>query len=72
MLFSDQIFQTFFDKRLGRVFALNHGRVSETLVLLAFEALRENQKLDLEFQKFSQVLKKLIRVIKKLGHVFQL
>ena len=48
------------------------GQVSQALVRWAFAALRENQKLDRELVKFGQVFKKLVRVIKKLGHVFVL
>ena len=39
---------------------------------LVENGLRESQKLDLEFKKFGQVFKKLVRVIIKLGHVFLL
>ena len=46
--------------------------VFQTLARWPFAALRENQKLDREFVKFGQVFKKLVRVIKKLGHVFVL
>ena len=46
------------------------GQVFQTLVLWAFEALIENQKLDREFEKFGQVFKNLAEVIKNLGRVF--
>ena len=39
---------------------------------LVENGLRESHKLDLEFKKFGQVFKKLVRVIIKLGHVFLL
>ena len=66
MLFSDQILQNLHHQkaRLSICF--------KTRGQWAFEALRENQNLDLEFEKFDRVFKTLVRVIKKLGHVFVL
>ena len=73
MLFSDQIFQNFVrQKARPSICFKTRGRICEALVLCAFEALTENQKFDLEFEKFGQLFKKLVRVIKKLGHVFVL
>ena len=48
------------------------AEVFQTIIHWEFEALRENQKPDREFEKFDQVFKKLIRVIKKPSHVFAL
>ena len=68
MFFSDQIFRNFLrQKALPSICFKTRGWVSETCDLWAFEALRENQKLDLEFEKFGQVFKKLVRVVKKLA-----
>ena len=58
----------FLNKSLSREFALKYAaKFFKTLLYWAFEALRENQKLDQEFEKFSQVFKKLVRVIKSLA-----
>ena len=63
-----RISKILFDKRLAQAFAFKRrGRVIKTLVRWAFEALRENQKLGWEFEKFAQVFKKLVRVIKSLA-----
>ena len=68
MLFSDPIFQNFLrQKARPSICFKTRGRISETLDLWAFGALRENQKLDLQFEKFGQIFKKLVRAMKKLG-----
>ena len=46
------------------------GWVFQILVHWGFEALIENQKLERELEKFSQVFRKLAEVIEKLGYVF--
>ena len=62
----------FFQKVRPSIRFKTRGQVFQTLVRWPFAALRKNQKLDRQFLKFGQVFKKLVRVIKKFGHVFVL
>ena len=59
MLFSLQIFQNFLRQKARRI--------SETLALWAIEDLTENQKLDLEFEKFDKFLKSFSEWLKSLA-----
>ena len=66
-LFTDHLF-----KRFGRVFPLKQA--AEFFKHVPAELLQssEKKKLDRKFVKFGQVFNKVVRVIKKLGHVFVL
>ena len=56
MFFSDQIFQNFHRQKARlSIYFKTRGRVSETRDLGNFDDLRENQKLDLEFEKFKSL-----------------
>ena len=69
LLFPGQILKNSLrQKTRSSVCIKTHGRVFQLLVSWFFEALRKNQKLDGEFEKFSWVLsKKVVRVIKGLA-----
>ena len=66
VLFTKKIFENSLgqETRLSICFK-TRSYVFQTFVRLAFEVLRENRKLDREFEKFGQVFK-------KLGHVLAL
>ena len=52
-VFSDQIFQNVHRQKARlSIYFKTRGRVSETRDLWGFDDLRENQKLDLEFENF--------------------
>ena len=71
VIFRDQIFKNSLPQKAGPSTCFKkRSRVFQTFVRWAFEALKENQKFDWEFEKFGQVFKKLVRGIKKLDHVF--
>ena len=73
MLLTDQTFtNSLRQKTWLSICFKTRGRFFEALARWAFEALKENQTFVWEFEKFSQVFKKLIRLIKKLDHVFAL
>ena len=56
VLFPDQVFKnSLWQKTRPSICFKTPGRVFQLLVRWAFEALRENQKLDQEFEKFGQV-----------------
>ena len=65
VLFTNQIFKNAIQQKARPSICFkNRGWV--------FQTLRENQKLEREFEKFGKVFKKLVRVIKMYGHVFSL
>ena len=73
VLFTDQIFKnSFWQRAWPNICFKTRSQVFQTFVVWAFEALRENEKLDRGFEKFGQVLKRLVRVIKEHGHMFKL
>ena len=58
---SEQIFENSFrEKARPSICFKTPARVFQTLVHWGLESLRENQKLDWEFEKFGQVFKKLV------------
>ena len=70
VLFTNQIFKNSFRQKAGpSIYFKTRGWVFQTLLRWSFEALTENQKLNQEFEKFGQVFKKLVEVIKIFGHV---
>ena len=73
MLFTDQIFKTSLQQKAQpSIYFKIPDEFFQTLVRWLFEALIEKQKLDREFQKFDKRFKELVRVIKKVDHMFAL